>query len=58
RGWVKGDPIKDYHVVNSLRSGRPKVIDEKVGDMIEAVIIKNSTMRAYLSYEIVEALVA
>lgn len=55
RGYIPGGRIQEAHVENTPRSGRPKVIDEALGQTIESVVTKNSTTRHYSSYEIADA---
>ena len=54
RGYELGGPVKDEHVQDAPRSGRPKVIDDNVAQTIEAVVTKDKESRMYSSYEIAD----
>ncbi|KAL2175089.1 uncharacterized protein P884DRAFT_63151 [Thermothelomyces heterothallicus CBS 202.75] len=47
RGYIPGGPVKDEHVANAPKSGRPKVVTERVAQVIEQVVTKNGTTRQY-----------
>lgn len=58
RGYVKGGRVDLCHVESAKRSGRPRIITEEnsIGQIIEAVVTKNSTTRQYSTQEIAEAI--
>ncbi|AEO61168.1 hypothetical protein MYCTH_61415 [Thermothelomyces thermophilus ATCC 42464] len=54
RGYIPGGPIKEEHVANAPKSGRPKVITESVTQVIEQLVTKNSTRRQYSCQQIAD----
>ncbi len=55
RGYCPGGPVKDEHVQDAPRIGRPKVINETVSQTILDVVTQDRTTREYSTQELAEA---
>ncbi|KAK3905184.1 hypothetical protein C8A05DRAFT_12978 [Staphylotrichum tortipilum] len=55
RGYIPGGPVKQEHVEDAPKSGRPKAITPVIGQTIVDIVTKNSTTRMYSTQQIADA---